>query len=406
MSVPKLRFKEFNGKWEDKKLGEITLKVGSGSTPRGGESVYQSKGIPFIRSQNVKNESLMLDDLVYISEDINSQMQGSIVKADDILLNITGASIGRTCVVPSNFKTGNVNQHVCIIRLKDGYSSNFLQPYLSSDRGQKSISSSQVGSGREGLNFQAIRLFRIAMPSFQEQNKIADFLMAVDEKIAQLMQKCELLARYKKGVMQQIFSQELRFKDDDGSDFPDWEEKTLGDVFKYKNGKSLENEIAENGQYFLITLNSIDISGKLKTDNNHKRVSNTDFSLRKNDLVMILSDVAHGNFLGLTDIIPSDKYVLNQRIGGLRAKTNIEVKFASLYINFNQKYFKLHGQGSSQLNLSKGDVLDFNLPILHNKEQTKIANFLTSIDEKITEAQSYLDTVKQYKQGLLQQMFV
>ena len=121
---------------------------------------------------------------------------------------------------------------------------------------------------------------------------------------------------------------------------------------------------------------------------------------------MILSDVAHGNFLGLTDIIPSDKYVLNQRIGGLRAKTNIEVKFASLYINFNQKYFKLHGQGSSQLNLSKGDVLDFNLPILHNKEQTKIANFLTSIDEKITKAQTYLDTVKQYKQGLLQQMFV
>ncbi|MFM6249893.1 MAG: restriction endonuclease subunit S, partial [Dolichospermum sp.] len=152
-------------------------------------------------------------------------MQGSIVKSDDILLNITGASIGRSCVVPSNFKIGNVNQHVCIIRLNPNYISRFIQPYLSSERGQKSILSSSVGSGREGLNFQAIRLFKIAIPTHQEQTKIADFLITVDEKIAQLTQKCELLARYKKGVMQQLFSQKLRFKDDDGRDFPDWEEK-------------------------------------------------------------------------------------------------------------------------------------------------------------------------------------
>ncbi|MFM6198862.1 MAG: restriction endonuclease subunit S, partial [Dolichospermum sp.] len=238
MSVPKLRFKEFKGDWEVKKLGEIALKVGSGSTPRGGESVYQSNGIPFIRSQNVKNESLILDDLVYISEDINSRMQGSIVKSDDILLNITGASIGRSCVVPSNFKIGNVNQHVCIIRLNPNYISRFIQPYLSSERGQKSILSSSVGSGREGLNFQAIRLFKIAIPTHQEQTKIADFLMTVDEKIAQLTQKCELLARYKKGVMQQLFSQELRFKDDDGRDFPDWEEKLFGEIADIRRGAS------------------------------------------------------------------------------------------------------------------------------------------------------------------------
>ncbi|MFM6908077.1 MAG: restriction endonuclease subunit S, partial [Dolichospermum sp.] len=151
---------------------------------------------------------------------------------------------------------------------------------------------------------------------------------------------------------------------------------------------------------------SINISGKLKPDHNHKRVSRSDFSLIKNDLVMILSDVAHGNFLGLTDIIPSDNYVLNQRIGGLRPKKNIEVRFASLYINHNQKYFKLHGQGSSQLNLSKDDVLNFNLPVPDYQEQTKIANFLTTIDEKISQTQTYLETVKQYKQGLLQQMFI
>jgi type I restriction enzyme S subunit len=124
------------------------------------------------------------------------------------------------------------------------------------------------------------------------------------------------------------------------------------------------------------------------------------------DLVMILSDVAHGNFLGLTDVIPTDNYVLNQRIGGLRAKTTTNVKFVSAYINFNQKYFKLHGQGSSQLNLSKDDVLNFPLPKLHLQEQTKIAHFLTALDDKITTVQTQLNAMKQYKQGLLQQMFV
>lgn len=121
---------------------------------------------------------------------------------------------------------------------------------------------------------------------------------------------------------------------------------------------------------------------------------------------MILSDVAHGNFLGLTDIIPSDKYVLNQRVGGLRAKINIDVRFASFYINYNQKYFKLYGQGSSQQNLSKSDVLNFSFPLPHIHEQTKIANFLTAIDDKITQAQTQLEAVKRYKKGLLQQLFV
>ena len=228
--------------------------------------------------------------------------------------------------------------------------------------------------------------------------------MAIDEKITHITQKYDLLKQYKKGVMQQIFSQKLRFKDEDGREFPEWEDGVLGNAFEYRNGKSFENEVSENGEFFLVTLNSIDISGKLKPE--HKKVIQTDFSLIKNDLVMILSDVAHGNFLGLTDIIPSDKYVLNQRIGGLRAKININVRFASLYINYNQKYFKLHGQGSSQQNLSKSDVLNFSFPLPHIHEQTKIANFLTAIDDKITHTKTQLDGVKLYKKGLLQQLFV
>lgn len=195
----------------------------------------------------------------------------------------------------------------------------------------------------------------------------------------------------------------LRFRDDDGSEFPEWDTKSLDDLFEYKNGKSNEENVIDDGQFFLITLNSINITGKLKKE--HKRVAINDNSLIKDDLIMVLSDVAHGNFLGLTDVIPNDNYVLNQRMGGLRAKVSINVRYASLFINFSQKYFKLHGQGSSQLNLSKGDVLGFNIPTPCLKEQTKIANFLTAIDEKISQLTQKHELLNQYKKGVMQKIF-
>ena len=228
MSVPKLRFKEFDGNWTLNKIGDIASKVGSGSTPRGGAEAYTSEGIIFIRSQNINNDRLLLNDVAYIPDETHNKMSGSKVIANDILLNITGASIGRSCVVPSEFNEGNVNQHVCIIRTPND-NPLFIQSFLSSDNGQNAIESKQVGSGREGLNFQAIRSIDLFLPQEKEQTKIASFLSEVDEKISQLNQKHELLSQYKQGMMQKLFSQQIRFKADDGGKFGDWEEKTLID---------------------------------------------------------------------------------------------------------------------------------------------------------------------------------
>ena len=194
----------------------------------------------------------------------------------------------------------------------------------------------------------------------------------------------------------------LRFPD--FRDAPPWEEKRLGDVADYMNGKSLEPYVSESGSYNLITLNSIDITGKLKT--NHLKVMTSDGSLMKDDLVMVLSDVAHGDFLGLVDIIPDDSYVLNQRMGCLRIKnTDLVPVFFKTYINCNQKYFKLHGQGSSQKNLSKGAVLNFPISVPHTDEQRKIADCLTSLDEVITAQTAKLEALKAHKQALMQQLF-
>ncbi len=120
--VPALRFPEFGGEWKIARLGSRVSKVGSGVTPRGGAEVYQDSGIPLLRSQNVRDSRLDLTDVAFISEEINAKMKGSAVEPNDVLLNITGASIGRSCVVPPDIVAANVNQHVCIIRVRWGFS--------------------------------------------------------------------------------------------------------------------------------------------------------------------------------------------------------------------------------------------------------------------------------------------
>ncbi|TPH58129.1 restriction endonuclease subunit S [Helicobacter pylori] len=158
-----------------------------------------------------------------------------------------------------------------------------------------------------------------------------------------------------------------------------WQRVRLGDICEFGNGGAYETLIVENGNFKLISLNSIDIDGNLK--NTMKRVNFYDNSLKQDDIVMVLSDVAHGDFLGLCAVIPSNDYVLNQRMGRLRKKNDcINILFLRLYINANQKYFKMQGQGSSQLNLSKKAIEDFEIPLPPLNEQIAIANILSDVD--------------------------
>ena len=257
-------------------------------------------------------------------------------------------------------------------------------------------------SGVPSLTKSAIESIQISLPPITEQEKIVEVLSTWDGAITKQEKLIEQKQQFKKSIMQQIFSQKLRFKDDDGSEYPAWEENKLGDLFDYKNGGSFEKHVVDNGTYKLITLNSIDITGILKEE--HKTVNITDNSLNINDLVMVLSDVAHGHFLGLTDIIDADDYVLNQRMGALKPKVDISVFFVKTFINYSQKYFKLKGQGSSQQNLSKGDIVSFrvNLPCL--KEQNKIAEFLTTIYDEITKQNEVLAELKLQKKSLMQKL--
>src|ERR1039458_4684834 len=172
--------------WEVAWMGWLARKLGAGSTPLGGKSVYQSEGIPFLRSQNVHNDGLRLDDVALISRAIHDQMSGTHVRPKDILLNITGASIGRSAVVPNTFVEGNVSQHVAIMRLFLPAIRDFIHLSLISPFFQKMIDDVQVGVSREGLSIQRLRLFPMPLPPLAEQVRIV-------AKVDELMALCDRL---------------------------------------------------------------------------------------------------------------------------------------------------------------------------------------------------------------------
>ena len=204
-NVPNLRFPEFQEEWEKCKLGTLTAKVGSGSTPKGGNAVYTSTGHCFVRSQNVGMGYLILDDVAHINDGIHQKHKATELKEDDVLLNITGASIGRTAIATKEIEGGNVNQHVCIIRANSKVSPKFLCNYIQTKKIQNYIQSLQTGGSREGLNFEQIRSFPISLPNIAEQNKIAQLFDKLNERIATQNKIIEDLKKLKSAIVEKVF---------------------------------------------------------------------------------------------------------------------------------------------------------------------------------------------------------
>lgn len=173
---------EIPAHWGIWPLKHVVIKIGSGVTPRGGAESYQSEGIPLFRSQNIHFDGLRMDDIVFVDEETHESMENSKVRNGDVLLNITGASIGRCFYVENLQGEANVNQHVCIIRPSSLISTKYLYFILRSSVGQTQIDLSQSGSGREGLNFEALGNFNVPVPPLDEQLAISDCLEADSRK--------------------------------------------------------------------------------------------------------------------------------------------------------------------------------------------------------------------------------
>ncbi|MFB6285661.1 MAG: restriction endonuclease subunit S [Candidatus Bipolaricaulia bacterium] len=198
--------------WEVKQVGELAAHVSSGSTPKGGKKVYQQEGIPFIRSQNVWSDGLDLNDVALIPREIHEDMTRTQLQAHDVLLNITGASIGRCCVVPPWLGEANVNQHVCIVRLPqaDSRDSHFLSRILACHIGQQQIKRLQAGGSREGLNYSQLKSFVVPWPSEKERRMIVKRVETARGKQDEEKAYRGKLQHLKTGLMQDLLTGRVR----------------------------------------------------------------------------------------------------------------------------------------------------------------------------------------------------
>lgn len=206
---------EIPAHWEVKKLKNLVSKIGSGVTPSGGSTVYLKSGIPLLRSQNIHFDGLKLEDVAYISEEIDESMKNSRIQAKDVLLNITGASIGRCYYLPDDFEYGNVNQHVCILRPKiDKIDTKYLYFLMRSELGQLQIALQQTGANREGLNFEQLRNFLFCIPSVKEQKNIIRELEnetdKVNTKITRTQKLIDLLTEYKTALISEVVTGKIK----------------------------------------------------------------------------------------------------------------------------------------------------------------------------------------------------
>lgn len=408
MNEPKLRFKNDNGKqfpnWEEKRVADVANRVKVGFVGACERYYVGENGIPLYRTGNLQLGKLIEDDMKYVSKEFHIANKKSQLHKGDILVARHGSS-GNAVLYNSEKEANCLNIVIIQPNLKT-VNPKFMVESINSPNVVKQVSRLKNGSTQVVLNTKDIENLDVNIPSLSEQQKIASLFTELDALIQSAEKELEGYRELKHGMLQKMFPKkgekvpEIRFPEFTS----DWEQRKLGEITIYRNGTGHEEKQSESGKYELINLNSISIDGGLKPSG--KFIDEETETLLKDDLVMVLSDVGHGDLLGRVALIPeNNRFVLNQRVALLRNKGSVDIQYLFSYINAHQIYFKKEGAGSSQLNISRGSVENFDVLLPHKDEQKKIGSYFANLDNLIQSAEKELDGYKELKKGLLQQMF-
>lgn len=401
--VPKLRFKEFCGEWitstMDTLSEEITVGIANSAT-----HAYREKGILMFRNQNIKPNFLDDKDIIYIDEKFEKKYKNKRLKPYDLLIARTGYP-GTACVVPEKYKDCQTFTTLIVRLILDKVDPYYICQYINSPLGTKYINSTQIGGGQKNSGAGIIKKMPVSLPSLQEQTKIADFLSTVDDKMQNQQDKITHLENIKKGFMQKIFSRKIRFKDDGGEEFPEWEDKKLSDIGNIITGNTPSTHDCNNYGEEYLWCSPIDLGNKKYINNTNTKLSEIGFNktrkIPKNSIMV----TCIGSTIGKIGICTTEMST-NQQINSIVVDKNnyYEFVYYSIMYNFYKFLSYISVQAVPIINKSQFENLKIMLPCL--KEQQKIADFLSSFDKKISTEKETLEHLKKLKKGLLQQMFV
>lgn len=398
-------------------LGDRTTKVGSGITPTGGDKVYKREGRPFLRSQNVGWGQLLLDDIAFIDESTHATFSATEIEADDVFLNITGASIGRSAVADARVERGNVNQHVCIIRTtKDQLDPRFLNYFLLSSAGQRQIDSFQAGGNRQGLNFGQIQSFSLALPPLHEQRSIAAALSDVDALLAKLDRLTAKKRDLKQAAMQQLLTGQTRLPGFSG----EWGVKRLGDLFKFSGGYSASRDQLSTEGHCYLHYGDIHGSSKTTIDTraDYQDIPKLDIPLKRISPNSLLADGDVVFVDASEDDEGTSKHVVVANkdgrpfISGLHtivAKARTP-ELAHEYLRYCfqtaaiRQQFMFYAVGTKVSGISKTNIVKLTLPVPPVPEQTAIATVLSDMDAELAALEARRDKTRALKQGMMQEL--
>ena len=394
-AVPVLRFPEFEGDWVEKSLREITDKISDGihSTPE-----YDDNGeYYFINGNNLVDTKVEFFENTKKINELEYLKYAFELTYQTILLSING-TIGNIA-----FYRGEkiiLGKSACYLNLRASENKFFVFCLLQASTIQRNFEREVTGTTIKNLSLATIKQTKTFFPDSQEQQKIAQFLSACDEKLKKLRCKREYLETYKRGVMQQIFTQKIRFHDDDGSDFPDWEEKKLGDVAIVNPSSDYFPE-----QFLYIDLECVKdgILGNMEMLDKEQSPSRAQRVLKNGDILYQTVRPYQKNNLFFE--LEGD-YVASTGYAQLRAKQDKKFLYYSVYEEGFVNEVLSRCTGTSYPAINSNDLKKIAISFPSIKEQQKIAQFLTAIDRKIEAVTQQINRMEQFKKGLLQKMFV
>ena len=388
LNVPKLRFKGYNDEWKHLNFKSITTMIKDGTH---GSYNDLSEGIPLLSAKDIDNGKVIIpDDCRRISlSDYNDIYKNYSLKINDILLTIVG-TIGRVALVSDITNKYAFQRSVGILRANEYNNPQFILYLLQTDFIKKQFYSKVNQSAQGGIYLDTLGKIDFKIPTLPEQEKIASFLTLIDKKIEKQKELVELLKKYKRGLLSQIFSQKLRFKDNNGNDYPSWEEKYIQDVCSITTGKGNTQDKEENGVYpFYVRSPIVEKSNKYIFDG---------------EAVLTVGD---GVGTGKVFHYVNGKFNFHQRVYKMSNFSGINGRY--FYYYFSTHFYDRVKRMTAKTSVDsvRMDMIA-KMPIFipTNAEQDKIINLLTNIENIFLKNKNLLLLLQEYKKGLLQQMFI
>jgi len=398
--------------WEEVTLKEITLKIASGSTPTGGKGSYKEEGITLIRSMNVYNFEFLYKDLAYIDDKQAKKLSNVIIEKNDILLNITGASVGRCTIVPNHLLPARINQHIMIIRANPNIvNSNYLLYLLNSIYYKsKLLLLSETGTTREALTKDDISNFKLNLPPLKTQNKIAKILSNYDDLIENNNKQIKLLEEYARVTYEEWFVR-LKFPDYENVDVVDgvpegWEISSINKITSFVNGFAFQsNDFQDSGNSIIKIKNignrSIDIFNTDKVLNDITNKLDLKYKVNTGELLIAMT----GATVGKLGFMPKDKkkYYINQRVGKIESKY---IYYVFLFLNSKkgQQHINNIAMGAAQPNISGEDILSIKSLIPKEKILNIFNKTMKNIYLDILNLQQQNQNLKETRDILLPQL--